>query len=180
MQLNEKQKRFCEEYIIDLNGTQAAIRAGYSKKTANTFASQLLAKSNVQAYVFKLRSNQTKRLEITADKVLQEYAKIGFADLKDFLSFDETGVIFKNSKDVDGTIINEVSSEKTTTITGSGDNQQEVERVKFKMKLHSKSDALEKLARHLNLLNEMGAGLSEDETNKLRNLIKSEPIENHI
>jgi len=68
--LSEKQKTFCREYIIDLNGTQAAIRAGYSKKTANEQAAQLLAKLSIKEYVQSLMSERSQRTEITADFVL--------------------------------------------------------------------------------------------------------------
>lgn len=179
MALNEKQKRFCKEYVIDLNGKQAAIRAGYAEKSAEVKASQLLRLVKVQEYVAKLQGKITNKLEITAERVLQEYAKIGFADIKDFLSFNENGVRFHNSEDVDGTVINEVTSEKTITQGGSGDNAWTNEKVKFRMKLHSKVDALEKLARHLKLLND-GSPLSEDYINKLKALVDKESIENTI
>lgn len=68
--LTPKQVRFCEEYLVDLNGTQAAMRAGYSKKTANEQSSRLLANVNVSAYIGKLRDEQSKRTEITADYVI--------------------------------------------------------------------------------------------------------------
>ena len=61
--LNEKQKQFCEEYIIDLNGTQAAIRAGYSAKTANEQAAQLLAKLSIQEYVQKIKNKRSERVK---------------------------------------------------------------------------------------------------------------------
>lgn len=68
--LTAKQQRFAEEYLVDLNGTQAAIRAGYSSKTANEQAARLLAKDSVQAYVTELRQAQSKRTQIDADYVL--------------------------------------------------------------------------------------------------------------
>ena len=74
--LNEKQKQFCEEYIIDLNGTQAAIRAGYSKKTANEQASRLLAKVNVQTYLKHLIEKRNKRTNITQDDVVADIIKV--------------------------------------------------------------------------------------------------------
>ena len=68
--LTPKQQRFVEEYLLDLNGTQAAIRAGYSSKTANEQAARLLAKDSVQALVTELRQAQSKRTQIDADYVL--------------------------------------------------------------------------------------------------------------
>lgn len=89
MKLSPKQERFCEEYLIDLNGTQAAIRAGYSPRTANEQAARLLAKVSVQEYVRNLREKMANKLEATRERVLQEYARIAFTDIRDF--YDENG-----------------------------------------------------------------------------------------
>ena len=75
--LTEKQKRFCEEYLIDLNATQAAIRAGY--KNAD-IGRQLITKNNVLKYLSELRKEQSDRTGITADTVLKELEKIALAD----------------------------------------------------------------------------------------------------
>ena len=72
MALNNKQKIFCEEYIVDLNATQAAIRAGYSAKTAYSLGQQLLKKLECQIYVQELMDKRSERTEITADNILRE------------------------------------------------------------------------------------------------------------
>lgn len=74
--LNEKQKMFCKEYLIDLNGTQAAIRAGYSEKTAKEIASNLLTKINIQEYLTKLKLEREQKLEINAQWVLNQAIKV--------------------------------------------------------------------------------------------------------
>lgn len=76
--LTEKQKRFCEEYLIDLNATQSAIRSGYSPKNASRIAVELLNKTQVSKYIQELREKQSKRTEITADKVLEELGSVAF------------------------------------------------------------------------------------------------------
>lgn len=73
MKLTDKQKRFCEEYLVDLNATQAAIRAGYKNSDVGR---RLVTKSHVSAYIEKLRQEQQQRTQITADAVLGELAKI--------------------------------------------------------------------------------------------------------
>ena len=78
--LTEKQKRFCEEYLIDLNATQAAIRAGYSVKYADREGHKLVENSRVLDYLNKLRGEQSNRTGITADTVLKELEKIALAD----------------------------------------------------------------------------------------------------
>ena len=75
-ELEEKQKMFCKEYLVDFNGTQAAIRAGYSKKTANEQASRLLTKVNVQTYLKQLIEKRNKRTNITQDDVIADIIKV--------------------------------------------------------------------------------------------------------
>lgn len=75
-QLTPKQEAFCREYLIDKNGTQAAIRAGYSPKTANEQASRLLADVNIASRVRELREEQEQRTEITADFVIQSLKEV--------------------------------------------------------------------------------------------------------
>ena len=75
-ELEEKQKMFCKEYLVDFNGTQAAIRAGYSKKTANEQASRLLAKVNVQTYLKQLIEKRNERTKITQDEVIADIIEV--------------------------------------------------------------------------------------------------------
>lgn len=74
--LNDKQKQFCEEYIIDLNGTQAAIRAGYSKKTANEQAAQLLAKLSIQEYIQKIKNKRSERVKYSQDELMRDILEV--------------------------------------------------------------------------------------------------------
>jgi phage terminase small subunit len=69
--LTPKQERFCQEYLLDLNATQAAIRAGYSAKTANEQGARLLAKASVAARVSEMQTERAKRIEVTQDYVLR-------------------------------------------------------------------------------------------------------------
>ena len=80
MKLTEKQKRFCEEYLIDLNATQAAIRAGYSKRTANRTAAENLSKPDIQLYLRDLRDKQSERTGITSDFVVGELYRVAASD----------------------------------------------------------------------------------------------------
>ena len=74
--LNEKQKQFCEEYIIDLNGTQAAIRAGYSGKTANRIASELLSKLDIQEYICELKKKRSERVKYSQDELMRDILEV--------------------------------------------------------------------------------------------------------
>jgi len=72
--LTEKQKRFVQEYLVDLNATAAAKRAGYSEKSASRIAVELLNKTQVSAEIQKQQAKRQKRVEITQEKVLEELA----------------------------------------------------------------------------------------------------------
>lgn len=89
MELTPKQTRFCEEYIVDLNATQAAIRSGYSQKTAGQIGEQNLKKLEIQEKISELQLLRSQRTEISADRVLKELAAVGFAKITDFLKVSE-------------------------------------------------------------------------------------------
>lgn len=81
--MTPKQKKFCVEYLIDLNATQAAIRAGYSKKTANRIANQLLSKLDIRNYIKNLRAKYFKKGIMTAEEVEYRLSKAGRGELKE-------------------------------------------------------------------------------------------------
>lgn len=86
--LTAKQARFVEEYLVDLNATQAAIRAGYSESTARAIGYENLTKPDIQKAITAAREKQQQRTEITADRVLAEYAKIAFFDPRKLFTAD--------------------------------------------------------------------------------------------
>jgi phage terminase small subunit len=87
--LTDKEKMFCAEYIIDLDATNAAIRAGYSEDSASSIAYHLKQRPAVEAYIHQLLDEKMLRLRITADDVLLELAKIAFAEITDNMENDE-------------------------------------------------------------------------------------------
>ena len=84
MALTEKQARFVAEYLVDLNATQAAIRAGYSERTAEVIGYENLRKPQISAAIEQAIQNRQRRTEITQDRVLLELARIAFANGTDF------------------------------------------------------------------------------------------------
>lgn len=76
MSLIPKREKFCQEYLIDLNGTQAAIRAGYSKNTANEQAARLLANVSIQSRTVELKKEREKRTQVTADEVIKDIIEL--------------------------------------------------------------------------------------------------------
>lgn len=88
MALRDKQRAFVDEYLIDLNATQAAIRAGYSQKTAQEQGARLLSKAIVQAALSERMKDREIRTEITQDRVLQEIARVAFFDPRKLFNDD--------------------------------------------------------------------------------------------
>lgn len=85
MPLNAKQERFVQEFLVDLNATQAAIRAGYSKDTAKSIGSENLTKPDIQAAIAKGKAKRSKKVEISQERVVQEMAKLALADPRNLL-----------------------------------------------------------------------------------------------
>ena len=137
--LTEKQKRFCDEYLIDLNATQAAIRAGYSKETAGAIAGENLNKPIIAEYIKKRMDERGKRIEITQDFVLRELANIASANGTDFAFVMDNGMasIIPTSR---------VSETKKAAIASikQGANGTEV-------KTYDKIRALELIGKHLGM-----------------------------
>lgn len=140
--MNEQQRRFVQEYLVDLNATEAAQRAGYSKKTADTQASRMLRNVKVKEAIEKGRQKQVARTEVRADKVIREYARIAFANMRTYLKFGPDGVEIADSETLSDDDMAAVA-EVTQTVTECGRN--------IKFKLHSKTEALRDLGRHLAL-----------------------------
>ena len=79
-QLTQKQRRFCEEYLVDLNATQAAIRAGYAKRSASSIGHENRKKPKIQRYIIQTRQERNLRTQVTVDRIVMELAKITFAE----------------------------------------------------------------------------------------------------
>jgi len=86
--LNERQKLFCKEYVKDRNGTQAAIRAGYSEHTANEQASQLLAKLSIREEIKKRSEKKIKTDEEIRQKAIKELYRLAFHDITDIVTIE--------------------------------------------------------------------------------------------
>jgi phage terminase small subunit len=151
--LTPRQRIFCLEFLKDLNSTQAAIRAGYSKRTAKAAGSRLLTNVNVAAEIQKGMDRRAKRLEISADRVLQEIAVLAFANMGDYIQIQEDGSFYIDLSKLDRNqkaAIQEATVEEFTD--GAGDDARPVRRMKFK--LADKGQNLERLGKHLKLFTE--------------------------
>lgn len=148
--LPPRQRVFVDEYLLDLNATQAAIRAGYSPKTAYSQGQRLLKNAEVQAAITAAQAERSERTGVTADRVVEELAKVGFSNLLDFFSITPGGEPYVDLSAVtrdQAAVLAELQVDDY--VEGRGDDAREVRRVKIK--LHDKLKALEQLARHLGM-----------------------------
>lgn len=137
--MTKKQKRFVEEYLIDLNATQAAIRAGYSPLTARDIGCENLTKPNIQEAIDKAIAERSRRTGVNADRVVRELAKIAFVNAGEVVDFDTAILMDKISEDDMAAI----QSIKVKTFGEDG--------VEREVKLADKLKALELLGKHLGL-----------------------------
>ncbi|PXV61193.1 phage terminase small subunit [Dysgonomonas alginatilytica] len=139
--LNDKQERFCYEYCIDFNATQAAIRSGYSKKTAKQIGSRLLTNVDVQTRVKQMQANLAETAGISALMIVREHAKIAFSNVGQLRDGWIKLKDFKKLTDDQKACIQEVAT-KTVHRT-MGDEPVEEEYVK--VKLYDKQKSLDSL-----------------------------------
>ena len=150
---NSRHERFCREYIKDLNGTRAAIAAGYSAKTAEAAASRLLRNVKVQALLAKLTKKHADKLDLSAEKVLAEFSSMGFSNMLDYMKVTEEGdayVDLSNLTQEHAAAIHEVTVDEY--VEGKGKHARKVKRTK--LKLVDKIRSLDLLGRHLKLFTE--------------------------
>ena len=151
MKLTPKRMRFVDEWLIDFNGKQAAIRAGYSAKTAEVTAAKLLRNAKVQAEIARRQKDLQKRTEVSQDRVVKELARIAFANIADYLHVETQ----TRTKD-DGTEVTYQTVVFNETQELSADQRAALAVVKqsvngFELKLHDKIKALELLGRHIGM-----------------------------
>lgn len=140
--MTAKQRRFCDEYLIDLNATQAAIRAGYSPKTANEQGARLLANVSVQEAIAKAMAERSKRTGISQDRVIQELARIAFVNPQNVINPEDASV----KEDATEDDLACIQSVKVKTMDGAKGKSVERE-----VRLNDKMKALELLGKHLGM-----------------------------
>lgn len=157
--LTDMQAAFINEYLIDLNKTKAAIRAGYTPECAAVTGCRLLRNDNVAKEINKRLKKRGDALKITADKVLTELARVAFSSPDQVAEWDSNGLTLRPSAELtpdEAATIREVEDRTTTTIRGEGLLKVEVQRRDVRVKQHDKRGALELLGRHLGLFKPEG------------------------
>lgn len=178
--LTGKQALFVREYLVDLNATQAALRAGYSD---GTYGRQLLKKPHVADELERARRKLERHTEVTAERVLKELARIGFADIRDLFEWDEESATFVPSRDLseaEAAAIGQIKAETTTfrRIDGTVETQ-----VKLEIKTHDKLGALREIGKHLGIAERhehSGPGGEPMEVEVTRRIVKAPAPRNRI
>lgn len=160
--MTAKQQLFCDEYLIDLNATQAAIRAGYSEKTARKIGQENLTKPDIQEYIQKKKADREQRTEITQDMVLRELAIIAFSNAADYAKVIEREL----TQEIQGNVVPVLDAEGKPVIYKTvepiltddltEDQKKALAVIKkgrdgFEVKPYDKLRALEMLGRHLGM-----------------------------
>ena len=164
-ELGNKHKRFVEEYTVDWNGTQAAIRAGYAANSAGQQAYDLLKKPEIQDAIAEVMAERQERCNVSVDKVIGELARLAFANMMDYMQITSDGDPY-----VDLSQLTRAQAAGILEFTvddfmdGRGDDAREVKRVRIK--LHDKKGPLIELGKHLGLFRGEGKG-GQDEGSSL-------------
>lgn len=139
MRLNAKQSAFCNEYLVDFNAKQAAIRAGYSPRTAEQQGCKLLSKVKVQEKIAELTAERSSENKATIERIIKELCAIAFTRLTDIVYIDEDGL---------------AKVKPTSELTDA--QQRAIESISqtrygVKIKMHDKTKSLELLGKHLGM-----------------------------
>ena len=136
--LSAKQQAFVSEYLKDLNATKAAIRAGYSPKTAHAQGSDLLRKPEISAAIQEGQQDAAARNEVTVDRIVQEYARIAFADVTDYVNVIGGEAVVKDTIGM--------TKDQTAAIAEISQTKDGV-----RIKLYDRGKGLDALGKHLGM-----------------------------
>jgi phage terminase small subunit len=140
--LTARQERFVEEFLVDLNGTQAAMRAGYSTKTARSIAQENLTKPAIVTAIQKAKAKRAERVQLTADDVLNRFWDVASVSVTDFIEWTNESWRVKSSNEVPPSARAAIQSINIKQ-DGSG--------LSISVRMHDKLRALEACGKHLGL-----------------------------
>lgn len=140
--MTKKQKLFVEEYLIDLNATQAAIRAGYSPSSARQIADENMSKHDIKNAIEKALAERSKRTGINADRIVTELAKIAFLNPSNVINFQNASVL-ETADEEDLACISSLKIKRSSSDTGDS--------VEREIKIYDKIKALELLGKHIGM-----------------------------
>jgi phage terminase small subunit len=166
--LTPRERCFVDEYLVDLNGTRAAVRAGYTEASARTTASELLTKPDISAAVSKALEQRSRRTKLRADKVIRELERLAFSDIADAMEWgtktiqtisgeerEYHGIWLKESKDIPASI--RVAIKEVSEVRGKDGL------LTTKIQFHDKIRPLELLGKHLGVFPRYEKGTEADD-----------------
>ncbi|MDE6260679.1 MAG: terminase small subunit [Oscillospiraceae bacterium] len=166
MALTLRQRQFVQEYLVDLNATQAAIRAGYSEKTAEVIGYENLRKPQIKAAIDRAIQARNQRTEITQDKVIQELAKVAFADGTMYAR------VVGGGRAVELTDTAKLTADQRAAISCVKEGKYGIE-----VSTYDKVRALELLGKHLGVFDSRGGKPLSKENNLLEAIMNTEEID---
>lgn len=161
--LTPRQQQFCDEYLLDSNGQQAAIRTGYSPKTAARHAWNMLQRPAIKAYIAGKQAALTATLNLKTEALLKEYVTIAFFNVQSL--YDDDGKLIPLHQLPPHIAAAVESIDIKETYTGTGENRT-LSSKQVKVKPHSKLDALNALAKHLGLFEKHNQQQQQNEDNR--------------
>src|SRR3954447_6956535 len=151
MPLNDRQARFVAEYLVDLNATQAAVRAGYSPRSARQVAGRMMTNDDIAAAIAEAQAVRSRRTEVTQDRVVLELTRLAFGDPRRVMSWGPGGVRLRPSAELaeeEAAIVAEASQ----TVTENGGT--------IRLKVCDKLGALRLLGQHLGMFGDGKVGVT--------------------
>ena len=142
-----KQHRFVNEYLVDMNGTQAAIRAGYSRKTAGSQGFDLLKKPEIQDALAARWQELQQEAALTPEKVVAEFVRLGFSDIRNYVSWNQDGVCVKDS--------DRLTPEQSAAVAEVWETTDKDGVKSVRVKLHDKKGSLDSLAKYYKLFQDI-------------------------
>ncbi|HDR7669575.1 TPA: terminase small subunit [Bacillus wiedmannii] len=168
-ELTEKERLFCLYYVKYFNGTQAALKAGYSKDGAHVQASRLLRRERVSSYIKELKGELVENVFVEAMDVLKEYIKIAFADITNYVTFGQREVEFQDDEGNPFTrMMNFVDLHEADMVDGSIITEVKLGKDGVSVRLADKMKALDKLAQYFDLVPDNFKRQIEEERHKMQ------------
>lgn len=156
MNLTPKQERFCQEYIIDFNGTRAAVDVRYSKRSARVTACRLLTKANILKRIAELLKDRSERTRISQDMVLYELIGLLTSDIADFVELEEGGELrikpFNKIPKGKTRVIKSIKEDRIMKDDPKSQDDAMIIHDKITFTLHGKEKAIELSMKHLGML----------------------------
>lgn len=154
MKLTPKQEEFCQQYIIDFNGTRAAEDAKYSKRSARVTACKLLTKANILKRITELLKDRSERTKVTQDMVIKELAILAFSDMADYVDIQkDTGSIraksFEEMREGKSRVVKTIKEDRVIKEDAKGEQVTVYDKINYSM--HDKIKPLELLGKHLGM-----------------------------